>query len=314
MADRRDETRPKDRTSNKYAARKAATERVAAERAAQQRAERRRNVMVAGSATLAVLIVVAVIVVIGVTHKSGSSTNKPTASGSAAAGNPVVPASSALISALGNVPATNTGLDFSPLKAGLPKQLSGSPLTGSKGKPQVLYIGADYCPYCAATRWPLAVALSRFGTFDKLTTTYSSDKDAAPHTPTLSFHDVGYSSKYVDFVGVEHQDGAGNALDPLTTQQEQLLANEGGNSYPFIDFGGKWAQHGSLFDPTILAGMTPDQVAAALSDTSKKQGATIQAGADLYSAIICQTDGGQPSNVCTAAGVKAAESQLNAAK
>src|SRR5215471_17073708 len=40
---------------------------------------------------------------------------------------------------------------------------SGAPLT-SGGKPEMLYIGAEYCPYCAAMRWSMAVALSRFGT------------------------------------------------------------------------------------------------------------------------------------------------------
>src|ERR1700747_2103471 len=28
--------------------------------------------------------------------------------------------------------------------------ISGSPLKGSDGKPEVLYIGAEWCPYCAA--------------------------------------------------------------------------------------------------------------------------------------------------------------------
>src|SRR5438876_6623085 len=31
------------------------------------------------------------------------------------------------------------------------------------GKPVVLYVGAQYCPFCAAERWALVLALSRFG-------------------------------------------------------------------------------------------------------------------------------------------------------
>src|SRR5215471_2257181 len=48
--------------------------------------------------------------------------------------------------------------------------VSGPPpiLVGPTGKPQFLYIGAEYCPYCAAQRWSTVVALSHFGTFDKL--------------------------------------------------------------------------------------------------------------------------------------------------
>jgi len=32
----------------------------------------------------------------------------------------------------------------------------------------VVYIGAEYCPYCAVERWPLIVALNRFGTLTNL--------------------------------------------------------------------------------------------------------------------------------------------------
>lgn len=36
------------------------------------------------------------------------------------------------------------------------------------GKPTVLYIGAEYCPYCAATRWQMIIAFMRFGSFSGL--------------------------------------------------------------------------------------------------------------------------------------------------
>jgi hypothetical protein len=29
----------------------------------------------------------------------------------------------------------------------------------------VVFVGAEYCPYCASERWPLVMALSKFGTF-----------------------------------------------------------------------------------------------------------------------------------------------------
>lgn len=306
MAEGRDETRQKDRTSNKYAAKKAATERIAQQRAAQQRAERRRNVLVAGGSTLAVLIVVGAIVGIGLaTHKSKSS----------GSGNAVVAASASVTDAISKAAAAPgpSSPDFSTI-AGPPKSITGSPLKGSTGKPEVLYVGAEYCPYCAATRWPLAVALSRFGTFSNLKTTYSSDSDTAgPHTPTLSFYKSSYSSDYVEFVGKEQEDGAQKPLESLTPDETSLFSNLGGQAYPFIDFGGKWLQKGTSYDPTILKGMTPESVAKAISDPNSKVGKTIQAAADVFTAIICESTGGQPSNVCTAAGVTAAEAAVNGA-
>jgi hypothetical protein len=307
VADRRDQTRQKERASSKYTAKKAASERLAAERAAQRRAARKRNILVVGSSIVAVIAVVAVIIVVAV---NGSGSGK---SGDSATGNAVVPASAAVTDALVNVPATADNLNFNKLVSGPPSKISGSALTGKDGLPQVLYVGAEFCPYCAATRWPLAVALGRFGTFTDLKTTYSADDDSAgPHTPTLSFQGATYSSPYLDFVGVEHADGVGNPLEPLTDEQDKLFSSIGGSSYPFIDFGGVWMQRGASFDPKDLGGMTPDQVAQEIGDTSSDVGKTIQAGADVFTAIICQMNGAKPANVCTAPGVKAAEAALNA--
>lgn len=304
-ANGRDEVRQKDRASNKYAAKKAATERLAAQRAAQQKAERRRNVLVAGGSTLGVIIVVVVIVVVGLVTKKNSPS-----SGSA---NAVVGASSTVTDGISTA-ATGTlsqaSPDFSAV-SGPPTTITGNALTGSGGKPQVLYVGAEYCPYCAATRWPLAVALARFGTFDNLKTTYSSDSDpAGPHTPTLSFYKSSYTSQYIDFVGVEQEDGAAKPLETLTSDQNQLFTSLGGGAYPFIDFGGKWMQKGSSFSPTVLKGMTPDEVAKKLADSSSTQGKTVQASADVFTAIICEIDGGKPSDVCTAPSVTAAEKAI----
>ena len=80
---------------------------------------------------------------------------------------------------------------------------SGSILRGADGKPEITYVGAEYCPYSAAERWALAVALSRFGTFSHLSGTHSSSTDVYPNTQTLSFYGSSYSSPYVDFQAVE---------------------------------------------------------------------------------------------------------------
>ena len=46
-----------------------------------------------------------------------------------------------------------------------------APALTADGKPEVLYVGAEYCPFCAAERWPVVVALSRFGTWSGLSAT-----------------------------------------------------------------------------------------------------------------------------------------------
>jgi hypothetical protein len=302
MADGRDD---KGRTSTKYAAKKAASERIAAQRAAQQRADRKRNLLMAGGGVLAVVVVIGGIVFAGLHTKKGSGSSD------------VVPASSAVSQAITGVATSSLSAtpDLSTI-AGPPSALTGDALTASNGLPQVLYVGAEYCPNCAATRWPLAVALSRFGTFTGISTTYSSSTDTPSHIPTLSFRNSSYKSSLIDFDGKEQVDGNNKPLQNLTTAEDALFQKLGGTTsqpqpgYPFIDFGGKWKQNGESYVSTVLSGMTPDQVASSMSDAKSKPGAAIQASADVFTAEICDMTGGKPTNVCTSAGVVAATTAL----
>ena len=293
------------RTSTKFAAKKAATERIAAARAAQAKANRRRNVMVAGGSTLAVVLVVGLIVVVGLSSKKKLSATA------------VVAAPASVSSAITSA-ATST-LSATPdisLVGGPPSRLTGAKLTNSAGLPQVLYVGAEYCPNCGATRWPLAIALSRFGTFSNLKTLTSSEASI----PTLSFRGSSYTSTFINFDGKEQVDGANKPLETLSAAEDSLFNNFGGSpngstpGYPFIDFGGIWKQNGTSYNYTELSGMTPETVAASLSNVAAKPGSTIKASADVYTAIICQMDGGKPANVCTATGVIAATAALAGAK
>src|SRR5438132_932286 len=85
------------------------------------------------------------------------------------------------------------------------KPISGAPLTHN-GKPEVLYMGAEYCPYCAAERWSMIVALDKFGNFTGLEVTASSSSDQLPNTPTFTFRNANYTSTHISFVSVEQSD------------------------------------------------------------------------------------------------------------
>ena len=137
-----------------------AREKIAAQRAAEKRAEQRRRLFITGGSVLAVIVIVVAFIVV----KSMSS---PTTTPTSAARTPLpasvtnnitgVPASALASVGKGSV------LQFNPAPI---TKVTGPALT-SNGKPEMLYIGAEYCPYCAATRWSMAVALSRFGTLSK---------------------------------------------------------------------------------------------------------------------------------------------------
>jgi hypothetical protein len=274
-----------------------AREKVAAQRAAARRAEVRRQILIAGGSVVVVLAIVLTFVFIKLGNNSSGG-------GSASVVNNVT----------GVPPGTLNTVGIGSLSGALPiKAVSNTPLT-SGGKPEMLYIGAEFCPYCAAMRWSMAVALNRFGTLSPLHGIYSSSTDVDPHTATLTFYKSSYSSKYLAFTPVENETITHAQLQPTTAAQQALWQKYGatanGLGYPFIDIGNKYVITGPLFDPAVLAGMSWSQVAAALHNPSSKVAQAADGAANLITAAICKTTSGQPAGVCTAPGVVKASGSL----
>ena len=184
-----------------------------------------------------------------------------------------------------------------------PKAVTGD-LRTAGGKPQVLYIGAEYCPFCAAQRWPLIQALSRFGTFTGLSTTRSAADDVHPNTPSFTFHGATYSSDYLTFTARElytnkRQGGGYAPLDKASADEMALLQRYGG-SFPLLDFGGRFVQVGASYDIGLLHEMEWEQIAAALADPKTQLAQGIDGTANVITASLCTLTNGQPAQVCNA--------------
>jgi hypothetical protein len=298
--------------SNRVQRKASAKERVREMQAAQARAERRRRLVFSGAA---VAFVVIVIVALIVARLSGV--------GSGGSGAASGQASASLIKDIHDIPASTFDKAGTSGASGGPSKISAPDLTAG-GKPRVLYVGAEYCPYCAAERWAFAAALSRFGTFSTLGTTHSSSADVDPNTPTLSFHDAKYASDLISFTGVETTSnkrtlngyqsldkltGTDNALVDKYDQPPYVQGSSGG--IPFIDIGGKYVSSGATYDPGLLAGMSHAAVAKAMNDPSSKVGQAIDGSANLFTAAICQTTGSKPAAVCQSPGVRAALTKID---
>ncbi len=191
------------------------------------------------------------------------------------------------------------------------KPVSGTPLIGPGGHPEVFYLGADYCPYCAAERWPLIIALSRFGTFSDLKTTTSSSSDVYPNTPTFTFHGATYASQYVDFVAVETTDRDSRPLETPTAAQQALVNQyDTTGSIPFVDFANRYAFSGAMYLPDVLSGMSWQAVADALQQPDSPQAKAILGSANLITAAVCRLTADQPTSVCSSAAIQAIEKTL----
>ena len=181
-------TRKQAQSARGKAAAQQARERVAAQRAAARRAEVRRRALIVGGAITVVLAVVAALIAVKLARSPERA----------------VPAATdaAVEQAISGIPAAT----FNTVGAGTAtrlKAISGEPELTLDGKPEVLYMGGEYCPYCAAERWAVAAALDRFGVLSGTKFIHSSPTDVYPSTPTMSFYKSSYASKYVAFVPVE---------------------------------------------------------------------------------------------------------------
>jgi thiol-disulfide isomerase/thioredoxin len=291
--------------------------RIAQQREAERRAAQRKRIYWAGGSILVVAIVVIALFLFKL--NSGSSTtasNGPTGAALTTVTKQVtdVPVSVTDQVASGGVPnamlvSAPTSADISSASSKLGSYfatVSGTALT-SAGKPEVLYLGGEYCPFCAAQRWAIVNSLSRFGTFTGLKTTHSSSTDADPNTPTFTFYGSKYTSNYVTFTPVEEYSNtpSGNGYTTLQTptaaQQAVGRAYDPSGSIPFISIANKFVQVGNLspLSPTLLSGKTWAQVAAAMNDPSSKIGQAIIGNANYMTAGICKVIDNKATSACT---------------
>ncbi|MEM4064210.1 MAG: DUF929 family protein [Candidatus Micrarchaeaceae archaeon] len=174
----------------------------------------------------------------------------------------------------------------------IPKVINSKPLL-TDGKPTLLYIGADYCPYCAAERWALVIALMRFGNFTKLHYMTSSISDYAPGTPTFTFYNSSYSSPYLNFTEVELTtnklvNGTYPPLQSMNNSESSLMNEYDPNgSIPFIYFGGYSVQVGSNYDPMTLSGLNWSQIESQLRNPASAVSQAIVGSANIETAQIC---------------------------
>jgi hypothetical protein len=290
--------------------------RIAAQRAAEDRARRRNRLLLAVGA---VVVIVGAALGLVLAHGSGGTPDNsaPSAGPSGAA---LVPVTALLTS----VPASTLDQVGAGQVSSTPTSITGAALT-SGGKPEMLYIGAEYCPYCAAERWAMIVALSRFGTFSGLTTIRSAAHNGAggaepfPNTPTWTFYTSTYTSTYLTFTPVEEftnipdpSTGGYTPLQTPTAAQQALLtkydaANQG--AIPFIDYGNRYLSVGASYDPNVLKNLTWAQIAADLHDPASAVAKGVLGTANYATAALCGLTGNQPASACTPA-VRALQAKL----
>ena len=275
--------------------------------AQQKRRDARRRLLIrVGAPVLVVLAVIATLVIVRINQQPAT----------AVTGAPSGPAAATVTHAIAAVPAATFDTVGAGTLTAAPTAITGPALTTADGQPRVVYIGAEYCPYCAAERWAVATALSRFGSFTDLGQTTSASADVYPNTATLSFHGATYTSDLLAFTGVETTTNVPTASGyaPLDTPSaaDQALDTQYNpqGSIPFIDLGNKYMIAGASFDPAVLQGLSQDEISAKLADPLSPVAQAVDGTANVITAAVCALTGQQPAAVCGSAGVVAAAAKL----
>jgi Domain of unknown function (DUF929) len=268
-----------------------------------------------------VLVVLALVALVVIKATGGSGAAPPASKVTASSGSTAPSAGTATLPAgvLGDV----TSVSSATLAAiGEPNGTVGpistgakTALTASNGKPEILFIGAEYCPFCAAERWSMVEALSRFGTFSGLRATHSSTSDVYPDTQTFSFYGATYTSTSLDFTSVELETNQASgdsytALQTPTAAETALLSKYDKAPYttqpgsiPFLDIANKYVSVGAGYTPQVLQGLSMAQIAAQLNDKSSAVAVAIDGEANRLVAAITAATGVQPDAAGTSAAV-----------
>lgn len=187
------------------------------------------------------------------------------------------------------------------------------PLKRESSKTLVYFMGAGFCPYCAAERWAIIEALRRFGEWKNLIDDKSAGHDEKYlNLATLSFARASYESQYVEFVGRETADRNSESLQELGDSDYSILDTYNPDQIiPFTLIDGQYMQVGSGYSPQLLEGLTHEQVRQHIAAADSPVGKAIRTEIDNITALVCASLGKQ-SPACENAAIKHLLTKLRA--
>jgi hypothetical protein len=187
----------------------------------------------------------------------------------------------------------------------------------SGGKPEIVYYGGEFCPYCGAERWAIVMALSRFGSFSGLEQMASTANDVFPNTHTFTFLNASYTSSSLAFSSTEAFDRNDNPLQQPSTQVNQILQTyqqppyQSSPGIPFLDIANRFTIYAVQYSPGVLQGLTWQQIANDLSNPNSPVTQAIVGSASYLTAAICLTTGNTPSSVCSTPTIQSLATKLS---
>jgi len=180
------------------------------------------------------------------------------------------------------------------------QSVSGQPFS-TNGIPILVSATGEHCSPCALERWPLVMALMRFGNFTNLE--YMTSSAAEGDYATFAFAESSYQSSYLVYQPYEVYDRGGNSFETLPANYLSANQQYGSSSIPFLDFANKYVISGGILpDPGLLGTKNWTQIIASIQ-TGDTLGSQLKQAANVITAVICKTTGEKPTSVCGQSGI-----------
>lgn len=181
-------------------------------------------------------------------------------------------------------------LAFTPTAGnGVFRQVAAAPWL-DHGKPVFLYVGAQYCPFCATERWALVMALSRFGHWSGLRSMNSTPGEAGyPGLATYDFLHASYHSSLIALQTREVADHTGAPLQALDARQQSAVnAYDPQGSIPFVLIAGRYGQTSAGYSPSLIVGLSFARIHALIyQHPTSALSRAVTREANVISALLC---------------------------
>jgi len=179
---------------------------------------------------------------------------------------------------------------------------------------EVLSITSEGDIDCAFERWPLIIALSRFGTFKGLENMQSATWEPYENIQSFTFRDLIYDSSYFTLKTVEYDDIFGTLLPQYTNLGSYyagvIKTLDPLYETPFISFGNNWILNDSPVSAAVLEALSRSNISNYLTDVNNTITQDIISSANYITACLSVVTGNQPTSVCDSSGVMAAKAAL----
>ena len=119
--------------------------------------------------------------------------------------------------------------------------------------------------------------------------------------PTYNLIPATYTSDYVNFTSKELKAHDGSSLQQFDAEEQQIVNQyDPKGSFPFLFINGQYARIGdSGYSPGLIDSMNFDNLRAQVTGGDQSEAtAAIKSEADLITAYICHSTGGQPASAC----------------